>query len=307
LLEDPELTAYGGDSSFQASVSTSLSQTILNTSTTTLTSSPSSPTVGQSVTFTATVEPQDGVPPTGVVKFFDGDALIATVALDASGHAVFTTTLAAGSHAITAAYSGDTSFATSTSASLSQSVNLAPSTVTVQPSTTATTAGQPITFTVTITAGTGTPSGTVTFLDGDNALGTATLDANGQASLTLASLSVGRHTITASYSGDATHAPRTAAVADLEITAAPTPNTGQAVVGPTVVALKRYGYHAQPTYLVLSFSGPLDAASAQAPSNYTINEVGRRGHQVGVGSAVYDPSTNTVTPATSQRLDVHQR
>jgi hypothetical protein len=74
-----------------------------------------------------------------------------------------------------------------------------------------------------------------------------------------------------------------------------------------VVALKRYGYHSQPTYLVLAFSGPLDAASAQATANYTITELGRRGHRISVGSAVYDPTTNTVTLAPAQRLDIHKQ
>ena len=51
----------------------------------------------------------------------------------------------------------------------------------------------------------GTPTGSVTFLDGDNSLGTVTLDVNGNATLTTSALTVGSHTITAQYSGDATY------------------------------------------------------------------------------------------------------
>ena len=67
--------------------------------------------------------------------------------------------------------------------------------------------GQSVTFTATVTPvapAPGTPSGTVTFLDGTTTLGTGpvTLDANGQATYTTSSLSPGLHVITASYGGD---------------------------------------------------------------------------------------------------------
>ena len=72
--------------------------------------------------------------------------------------------------------------------------------------------GQPVTFTATVTVvvpGAGTPTGTVTFEDGSNPLGTGTLNASGMATLTVPStspfipaLAVGTHSITASYGGD---------------------------------------------------------------------------------------------------------
>ena len=52
----------------------------------------------------------------------------------------------------------------------------------------------------------GTPTGTVTFLDGSNRLGTAPL-VNGQASLDALLTDVGIHTITVQYSGDASFLP----------------------------------------------------------------------------------------------------
>ena len=64
--------------------------------------------------------------------------------------------------------------------------------------------GQPVTFTATVsTAGLGTPSGNVQFFDGATPIGGAVaLNASGQASLMISSLSVGNHTITAQYAGD---------------------------------------------------------------------------------------------------------
>ncbi len=94
----------------------------MTATTTTLASSVNPSTAGQSVTFTATVMGTGGTP-TGTVTFKDGAATLGTGTL-AGGVATFTTTtLVAGSHAITAVYSGDASFAPSTSAILTQVVN----------------------------------------------------------------------------------------------------------------------------------------------------------------------------------------
>jgi uncharacterized repeat protein (TIGR01451 family) len=64
-------------------------------------------------------------------------------------------------------------------------------------------AGQSVTFTATVrrTAGPGLPTGTVSFKDGSTTLGVVPL-ANGTATLSTSSLSVGQHAITAVYSGD---------------------------------------------------------------------------------------------------------
>jgi hypothetical protein len=61
--------------------------------------------------------------------------------------------------------------------------------------------GESVTFTATVSAATGTPSGIVTFREGTTVLGTATLNASGVAVFTTASLSAGAHTVTAAYGG----------------------------------------------------------------------------------------------------------
>jgi sugar lactone lactonase YvrE len=99
-------------------------------------------TFGQSVTFTATVSVVAGVinptsnarvtpqgvvgysGPTGTVTFLDGTTHLGTGTLDSTGHATYaTSTLSAGTHPITAQYGGDSAYAASTSAALSQVVN----------------------------------------------------------------------------------------------------------------------------------------------------------------------------------------
>ena len=78
------------------------------------------------VTFTATVSavaPGAGVR-TGSVQFrIDGTNVVPTVDLNASGQATMTTsTLAVGSHTVSAVYSGDGNFNTSTSANITQRI-----------------------------------------------------------------------------------------------------------------------------------------------------------------------------------------
>jgi hypothetical protein len=83
-------------------------------SATTVTSSLNPASTGQPVTFTATVAASGGATgtPTGSVTFDDGAAVLATVSLNSSGVATFTTgSLAAGAHSITSVYGGDSSFA----------------------------------------------------------------------------------------------------------------------------------------------------------------------------------------------------
>lgn len=94
--------------------------------TTSLMSSTNPSTVGQPVTFTATVSPVNAPPPTGTVTFFDGATNIGSSPVNVSGVATLTTSaLAAGPHSITATYSGDANYAGSTSLPVAQVVNAA--------------------------------------------------------------------------------------------------------------------------------------------------------------------------------------
>jgi carboxypeptidase T len=81
---------------------------------TALTSSPNPSNFGTSVTFTATVTSSGGVP-VGTVTFTEGATVLASaVPVDAAGHAAFSTAaLAAGSHVVTAAFTGVTGWTNS--------------------------------------------------------------------------------------------------------------------------------------------------------------------------------------------------
>jgi parallel beta-helix repeat protein len=71
----------------------------------------------------------------------------------------------------------------------------------------------------------------------------------------------------------------------------------------TVVALHRYGFHDQPTHVVLIFSNALEAVSAQDLANYKLTVL-MGGHPVTlrIKSATYDPASLTVTLRTQQLL-----
>lgn len=114
---------YPGDASDRPSTGKVKQVVELYTTTTTLTSNPNPSTHGQAVTFTATVTSSAPNPPTGKVVFKDGTAGIGTVLLSAGVATLTKSTLAAGTHSITAEYLGDSASAKSTSTILSQVVN----------------------------------------------------------------------------------------------------------------------------------------------------------------------------------------
>ena len=209
--------SYGGAVGFKASTSPPLSQVVGKAATVTNIVSSGSPSVfGQPVTFTASVSataPGAGTP-TGTVVFKDGATTLATVALDGSANAAFTTSsLSIATHPITATYGGNTTFTGSTSNTASQVANEIGTATVISSSGSPSVFGQPVTFTASVSAvapGTGTPTGSVVFNDGATTLATVALDGSANAAFTTSALAVGSHTITATYSGDpsfATSAP----------------------------------------------------------------------------------------------------
>ena len=166
---------------------------------------------GQQATFTATVTPSvaNSNTPTGAVIFADGATTLGAINLS-SGTATFSTTgLSVGSHSITASYFGDSNFAGSVSTTLTQVVSQAATATGLRSSLNPANAGQTVTLTATIAPvapGAGTPTGTVTFLDAAGSpAGTAPVN-SGVATLVISTLSLGGHTISASYGGDANFA-----------------------------------------------------------------------------------------------------
>jgi hypothetical protein len=175
-----------------------------------VTSSANPGTVGQSITFTASLNPSSPVPPTGTMTIFFGDGASQSGPLGNTFSHIYTT--AGSSYPVTAAYSGDVNYmANAGGLAHLQVINSANSSTTVTSSLNPSTPGQAVTFTATVTSGGGAPNGTVTFKDGGTAIGSATL-AGGMAALTISSLTPGSHSITAVYGGSASSTASTSAV-----------------------------------------------------------------------------------------------
>jgi hypothetical protein len=224
---------YQGDTDYAASTSAALNQTIQKVPTTSSVVSSANPAnAGATVRFTVTVvaanSTSPNVPITGPVTLMDGATLLGTGSLVAlgSGPATATvtvpvSTLGTGSHSISAVYGGDSNYLSSTSSTLPQSVALASSSIALSASSTSAIATKPVTFTATLTSNGGTPTGSVTFMDGATAIGSGNLN-NGVASITTTGLAVGSHTVTAIYQGDANDSAATSNALAITISAATT-------------------------------------------------------------------------------------
>ena len=205
------LTAvYSGNAAFATSTSSAITETItaLTSTTTALTGAPNPATAGQSVTLTATVSPAPTGSTLGTVSFYNGATLLSSGNVNSSGVATFSTaTLPAGADSLTAVYSGNAGFATSTSSAVTETITALTSTTTTTTLTASpnpSASGATVTFTATISpAPTGMPSGTVSFYNGTTLLGTETVNSSGVATLTFTTLPTGALSITAVYSGNA--------------------------------------------------------------------------------------------------------
>jgi hypothetical protein len=172
--------------------------------TTTVTSTPNPAVYGEQVTLTAQVASSAGTPPNGEnVSFLSGTTTLGTGPLSGGKASLTTTALPVGTASITAVYSGDSNFSSSTSAAVSQVVSKASSSITLNSSLNPSNFGQSVTFTATVTGQFGgIPTGSVTFSNGSTSLGAASLSSN-SAGLATTALPLGTDSITAVYSGDA--------------------------------------------------------------------------------------------------------
>jgi len=133
--------------------------------------------------------------------------------------------------------------------------------------------GQSVTLTATVSSAGAVPAGTVTFFEGDEELGTGTLNGSGQATFVTSSLLAGPHSITAYFDGDANVAQSTSPVF--------TQNISQAA--PVVT-------WANPADIM--YGGALGATQLNATANVP-------------GSFAYTPAAGTVLPVgNAQALSV---
>jgi hypothetical protein len=173
--------------------------TVITTPSVTLTSSVNPVILGNNTVLTATVSSPYGTP-TGTVTFMDGSTVLGTVTLNSSGVATLTVSFSsAGTHPLTASYPGAGYFQAANSAVVNEVVQTLGTTLGLTSSVNPVNVGANTVLTATITSTSGTPTGTITFLDGTTVLGTAPLNASGIATLTVSFSTPGTHPLTASY------------------------------------------------------------------------------------------------------------
>ncbi|GAA4716623.1 hypothetical protein GCM10023349_40490 [Nocardioides conyzicola] len=208
-------TTYAGSTSPQQSLTLATSTSATDV---TVTSS------GTTVTFAATVTSPDGVP-TGEVQLSEGGAVVTSGVLDAGTVSVALPGVSKGEHTYVATYvPADDSFAGSASAARTVTVTgPVPGTAT----TTGLTAGavrRTVSLKATVAASTGTPAGTVQFLQDASVVGSAPVTA-GAASLTLPAVAAGAHAYTAVFLPADEAAFATSTSPARQVTVAPTATT----------------------------------------------------------------------------------
>lgn len=166
---------------------------------TTLASSPNPSTFGATVTLTATVS-GPGIVDTGTVVFMDGATPIGTAVVDDGVATLATASLGAGAHLLSAEFSGGGSYAPSISATLTQTVNKAETSLALASSQNPAAIGSAVTFTATVSSSV-EATGTVIFRDGATELASRAL-VGGVATFTTSSLTGGTHAISAEYAGN---------------------------------------------------------------------------------------------------------
>jgi hypothetical protein len=109
----------------------------------------------------------------------------------------------AGTYTVVATFPGSTDYSAARPTPVTFTIGKETPTIVLASSGGSAVFGQTVTFVATVTAGAATPGGTVAFYDGTTPLGTAPLDAAGKATLATAALTIGWHSITATYGGNA--------------------------------------------------------------------------------------------------------
>ncbi len=225
---------YPGDSNYAALAFGSVTLTVNGPTVATVTTltPPATIVYGGSATLTATVTGTGGTP-TGTVTFYDGTKSLGNAPLT-SGTATLSVPLpAGGTHSITAVYSSDLVYMTSTSTAMSLAVTPAASTTagSANPTTVTVNGTSVLTATVTGIPGGATPTGQVTFTDGASNLGTGTLSA-GTTSLTATLPNLGARTLMVCYGGDANYA---TSCGPISITVTPIPATLVLTLNPSTI------------------------------------------------------------------------
>jgi uncharacterized protein (TIGR03437 family) len=210
---------------------------------------------GESVTVTPSAAPGDNGTLTSLVATVAGNFTGSVSILPATGVVTLSNVRPAGTHIVNITAADNCGALTN--ASFSFTVSKFDTSVTLGATGAPYAQGQPAELTATVTTSaitTNPPSGTVTFFDGGNNLGSAPVDATGKARLTTTMLEPGLRPLTARYNGDAVFNEATSATLGLNVAFAAI-NVSAASYSGTVLA---------PEQLVAAFGTRLATTRATA-------------------------------------------
>ena len=201
---------YGGDATYAPSQSDQVAQTVnlVPTNTTLTDNGPNPSNPGDAVSFVVTVSPS--APDGETVTLEDannGNAVVGTGSLAGGTVTISVSSLTSGGHNIFAVYGGDTTYAASQSAAVSQAVRFSTSISLTDNGPNPSNVGDTVGFVVTVSPA--VPDGeTVTLEDASNSnavVGTGSLT-GGTVTISVSTLTAGTHDIFAVYGGDDTYA-----------------------------------------------------------------------------------------------------
>lgn len=169
-------------------------------------------TFNKTISLSATLKTAGKTPFSGTAILTEGDEVLADATVSSKGVIKLATTPAAaippGLHSVQLVYSGDTTHASATSPTFTLNILKATTKLTLKASPKPT-ANQPLTLTASLAASSATTlprTGTITFKDGNTTLATINLATTGNtinsALFTIPTPTLGKHTYTATYSGD---------------------------------------------------------------------------------------------------------
>ncbi len=176
--------------------------------------------------------------------------------------------LDAGTHSLSVTFTPtDTANYIDQTKTVSITVDKAASTTALTPSAATSTFGLPLTFTARVHSPGGSPTGKVTFTDGTLALGAITLDGSGEAIYSSTTLSVGSHTLTASYGGSVDFATSVSTSVSVTVVAPPKPDFTLQASPPNLTVLQ--GRHGTATFTLKptgGFTGSVDLSCGTLPT-----------------------------------------
>ena len=256
---DSVTAVYAGSGNFAGSTGSAVAVTVtlaVGATATTL-SAPPSAALGTTVTLTAVVGASSGTP-TGTVTFYYGTTPLGAGALNGSGVATLgTTALPVGTGSVSAVYGGSKSFTGSTSPTVKITItSVLGATTTTLSAPSSASSGAAVALMATVSAASGSPTGTITFYNGTSVLGTGTLNNSDVATVSTTALPVGVDSVTAVYAGAGAFGGSTSGAVTITI-ASPIP-AGQAsytvAANPTTLTLAQ-GQAAKTTVILTPMGG----------------------------------------------------